>query len=422
MLIIVIIVPFVPKWFCSSHFFLFVPTPVLVIFLPRIGALHLLMNQQNADRNQMKKDAWVAKKFCVLIKRKIQRGQQPRDPDFRELMRADQQDDDEDDAGTDENISDDDVEPNEEARDASGSDMVIDTQVVESLVEDGHVADSQVCESGGDDSHAHDPTDAPDDDDVVMEHAIQSAFPEDLENASVEDLQDSQAPEPMADEVDSPCEYDKYTVEDKRVSLEPSEPPPSLACEPNDEKALRRQQLAVKRATEAEDEEGETGKKKGKGKGKGKGRGRGKQAPKSKAAAKSKAKGGDTDETAATPSGDAKSDTVEPPAKQRPSPEIPEIPENPEIPPSQPDEPVEPAAKSKRVRSKKLKADEKVEEQVAEEVAGEEVKSFARRTRPTTSITAQQKWDAIRNAFNAVIRPHIYKSASTHEDMLEVQT
>ena len=59
----------------------------LNLYSLRISQLHTVLNR-SPNRKQLKRDAWVAKKFCVLIKRKLQRGQVPRVRAFRELMAA----------------------------------------------------------------------------------------------------------------------------------------------------------------------------------------------------------------------------------------------------------------------------------------------------------------------------------------------
>ena len=41
---------------------------------------------KSRHKQQIKKDAWVMKKLCVLLKRKIQRANLPRDSGFRALM------------------------------------------------------------------------------------------------------------------------------------------------------------------------------------------------------------------------------------------------------------------------------------------------------------------------------------------------
>ncbi len=40
------------------------------------------------NKKQISIDAWLAKKFMVLVKRKLQRGQVPRQPAFKSLMSA----------------------------------------------------------------------------------------------------------------------------------------------------------------------------------------------------------------------------------------------------------------------------------------------------------------------------------------------
>ena len=38
------------------------------------------------DKGNIKRDAWVLKKFCVLVKRKLTRGQAPRNETFSRLL------------------------------------------------------------------------------------------------------------------------------------------------------------------------------------------------------------------------------------------------------------------------------------------------------------------------------------------------
>lgn len=44
--------------------------------------------RMEVNKKQIHVDAWVAKKFMVLVKRKLQRGQVPRQPAFKALMSA----------------------------------------------------------------------------------------------------------------------------------------------------------------------------------------------------------------------------------------------------------------------------------------------------------------------------------------------
>lgn len=44
------------------------------------------MGVGDPDKNQVKLDAWRAKKFCVLIKRKYTRGQAPRSLTFAQML------------------------------------------------------------------------------------------------------------------------------------------------------------------------------------------------------------------------------------------------------------------------------------------------------------------------------------------------
>ena len=53
----------------------------------RLCRLHSLV-EKPVDKDSVKLDAWVAKKMCILVKRKLQRGQVPREPRFRSLMSA----------------------------------------------------------------------------------------------------------------------------------------------------------------------------------------------------------------------------------------------------------------------------------------------------------------------------------------------
>lgn len=57
-------------------------------FFPfRLTELAVSMRME-VNKKQIHVDAWVAKKFMVLIKRKLQRGQVPRQPAFKSLMSA----------------------------------------------------------------------------------------------------------------------------------------------------------------------------------------------------------------------------------------------------------------------------------------------------------------------------------------------
>ena len=67
----------------------------LVFHLPldniqaRLKQLHgLVFPNITVPKNALKKDAWIAKSFVVLVKRKITRAAQSRSDDFNELMRA----------------------------------------------------------------------------------------------------------------------------------------------------------------------------------------------------------------------------------------------------------------------------------------------------------------------------------------------
>ena len=55
----------------------------------RINELHWISGLYGiVSKQTVKLDAWVAKKCCVLVKRKLQRGQAPRARGFRNLMAA----------------------------------------------------------------------------------------------------------------------------------------------------------------------------------------------------------------------------------------------------------------------------------------------------------------------------------------------
>ena len=65
----------------------------------RIKLLYnFLLPGQNIDLADIKKDAWLCKGLCVLVKRKRQRGHRPRDNVFRELLRLLLNDDEADEA------------------------------------------------------------------------------------------------------------------------------------------------------------------------------------------------------------------------------------------------------------------------------------------------------------------------------------
>ena len=52
---------------------------------PRLAKLYRLCRVQT-DPRQVKAEAWLCKKFVVLLKRKKQRGQVPRNENFRDLL------------------------------------------------------------------------------------------------------------------------------------------------------------------------------------------------------------------------------------------------------------------------------------------------------------------------------------------------
>lgn len=54
--------------------------------MDRLTQLHRVCLTRVPDPKQIKLDAWRCKKYCVFIKRKVNRGQQSRCLEFRELM------------------------------------------------------------------------------------------------------------------------------------------------------------------------------------------------------------------------------------------------------------------------------------------------------------------------------------------------